>query len=73
MDYHVLSLPRPIFDMLPVDRMVQILGKFCHSVLSYNRSKDANLWSVETPAKPIIDGVTRVTVSWAFHRRNNLQ
>ena len=23
-DYHVLSLPRPIFDMLPVDRMVQI-------------------------------------------------
>ena len=71
MDYHVLSLPRPILDTVSVDKMVQILGKFDHSVLSYNRNKDANLWSVETPANPVIDDVTRVTVMREFHRRNN--
>ena len=67
----MLSLLRPILETVSVDKMVQILGKFDHSVLSYNRSKDANLWSVETPANPVIDDVTRVTVMRAFHRRNN--
>ena len=60
-DFHLLSLPTPIFDTLSVAQIIPVLYRFSHCVLGYNRKKDFNIMTAETGNEPnIADGVFRV-------------